>query len=358
MRPALTILAVATIAAASATVSGCLADLPEPSFIDDVRILAIRSEPPEVGAGDTVALTSLVVDPLGRDMTFAWYACIVVDEGQGFFGGGSETSTSGGNGTPLSTDPYGGSCQRRFEAGEKFAQSLGTQSSASLTIPADMFDTDEALKLAYSIPEGLEIPAEVKDGFLGIAGVNYTVSLVVEVDGRRIEAQKRVNVSVPSLLPDNAANLNPTGLALHAARKDDTTTTPTTGTPLTAGACLANALTFEPGTGYTLTPLNVPDPQPKYVVLLAGTTTEAPFEIQTVDETSFYSFFATKGALKKPISKAPGAPSNTWTFSAEDSGEADLWVVVRDGRGGVEFCHSHVTIGPAAEVPEGTGGRQ
>ncbi len=355
---ALTILAVATISGAATMTSGCLADLPEPSFIDDLRILAVRSEPPEVGAGDTVALEALVVDPLDRDMTFAWYACIVVDEGQGFFGGGSETSTSGGNGTPLSTDPYGGSCQRRFEAGEKFAQSLGTQSTASLTIPADMFDTDEALKLAYSIPEGLEIPAEVKDGFLGIAGVNYTVSLIVEVDGRRIEAQKRVNVSVPSILPDNAANLNPTGLALHVARKDDDTTAPTTGAPLTEGACFSNAITFEPGTAYTLTPLNVPDPQPKYVVLLAGTTTDAPFEIQTVEETSFYSFFATKGALKKPISKAPGSPTNTWTFGAEDTGEADFWVVLRDGRGGIGFCHSQVSIGASAIVSEGTGGRQ
>ncbi len=338
--------------------SGCLADLPEPSFIDDLRILAIRAEPPEVSAGDTVALQALVVDPLGRDMTFAWYACIVVDEGQGFFGGGGETSTSGGNGTPLSTDPYGGSCQRRFEAGEKFAQSLGSQSTASLTIPADMFETDEALKLAYSIPSGLEIPAEVKDGFLGIAGVNYTVSLIVEVDGRRIEARKRVNVSVPSALPDNAANLNPSGLALHVAKRDDAVVAPTTGAPLVAGGCFSNAITFEAGTTYTLSPLNVPDPQPKYVVLLAGTTTDAPFEIQTVEETSFYSFFATKGALKKPISKAPGSPSNTWKFGAEDRGAADLWVVLRDGRGGIEFCHSPITIGASAEVPEGTGGQR
>jgi len=330
---------------AALTLAACLEDLPSPTVVDDFRILAVRSEPPEVGPGTTVQLDALVVDPEGRSATFSWYACIVVDQGQGFFGGGSETSTSGGDGTPLSNDPYGGSCERRFAAGERFAQSLGNGPSASLTIPADLFADDVALKLAYSLPEDLTIPAEVKAGFLGIAGVNYTVSLVIDVDGRRIEAQKRVNVSTPSLLSDNAANLNPVDLALHVTDKDNADAAPTTGPAPADGRCfLANSLTFEAGHRYALTPVNIANPQPKYVVLLAGTTTDAAFELQTVDETSFYSFFATRGSLKKPISKSPGQPANDWSFAADDSGPADLWVVVRDGRGGATWCHETITI--------------
>ncbi len=321
----------------------------------------MRAEPPEVGPAPTVALDALIVDPLGRSATLSWYACIVVEQGQGFFGGGSETSTSGGDGTPLSSDPYGGSCERRFAAGEPFAQSLGTAPSASLTIPADIFADDSALKLAYSIPEELTIPEEVKAGFLGIAGVNYTVSLIVEIDGRRIEAQKRVNVSTPSLLPDNAANLNPTGLAIHVADKADDAQRPLPDAPAPAedGGCfIADALRVR--RPLPLTPVNIPNPQPKYVVLLAGTTTDAAFDIQTIEETSFYSFFATRGSLKKPISKAPGQPQNEWSFAAGDAGPADLWVVLRDGRGGAAWCHESVTVvppgSPQQSVPEGTGG--
>jgi|GEM_PF-994566 len=347
--------------ACAGTLGACLDTLPNPSLVDDLRILAVQSEPPEVGPGATVALDALVIDPEARAATFAWYACIVVEQGQGFFGGGSETTTSGGGGTPLSSDPYGGSCERRFAAGERFAQSLGTAPTASLTIPADLFADDVALKLAYALPEALTIPAEVKAGFLGIAGINYTVSLIVASDGRRIEAQKRVNVSVPSLLPDNAPNLNPAGLALHVTARADATAAPTTAPAPAAGRCfVANSVAFESGGKYALTPLNIPDPQPKYVVLLAGTTTDAAFDIQTLEETSFYSFFATKGSLKKPISKAPGQPQNQWSFASDDVGPAELWVVLRDGRGGAAWCHEAITIvppsAPPQSVPEGTGG--
>lgn len=333
--------------------AACLEDLPSPSLIDDLRVLAIRAEPPEVEPGDTVALESLVVDPRGRPIRYAWYACIVVDQGQGFFGGSNETATSGGDGTPLTTDPYGGSCQRRFEAGDRFARALGSAPSATLEIPADLFDDDEALKIAYSLPEDLEIPTAVKSGFLGIAGVNYTVSLVAEVDGRTIETQKRVNVSLPSSLADNDPNLNPSELAFHVADDEGPpATAPTTAEVPPAGRCfIAGAPPLVAGRRYRLTPVNIPDPQPKYAVLLAGTTTDEVFEIQTVEETTFYSWFSTRGSLKKPISKAPGEPVNTWSFGDDAAGPADFWVVVRDGRGGVAWCHEPLTILPPGGAP-------
>lgn len=332
--------------------AACLEDLPSPSVVDDLRVLAVKAEPAEASPGDSVALEALVVDPLARPVRYAWYACVVVEQGQGFFGGGSETSSSGGDGTPLSTDPYGGSCQRRFEAGERFAQSLGSAPTATLAIPADFLSDDEALRTAYDLPEDLVIPELVKQSFLGVAGVNYTVSLVVEVDGRRIETQKRVNVSLPSSLPDNAPNTNPDALAFHVARAGEGGTPPTQGPIPEDGRCLSEATPpIVAGQRYTLTPLNVPDPQPKYVVLLAGTTTDQPFDIQTVDETLFYSWFSTAGSLKKPISKAPGQPFNEWRLDPDDAGSTDLWIVVRDGRGGTAWCHQPVTVLPPGGAP-------
>ena len=325
--------------------TACLEDLPSPSVIDDLRVLAIKAEPAEVSPGDTVELQALVVDPLTRPPRYAWYACVVVEQGQGFFGGGSETSTSGGEGTPLSTDPYGGSCEKRFLAGERFAQSLGSAPTATLQVPDDFLADDEALKLAFGLPEDLTIPEVVKESFLGIAGVNYTVTLVVEVDGNRVETQKRVNVSLESSLEDNAPNTNPEGLAMHVARAVEHVTPPTEAPLPENGQCFAaGAPPIVAGERYALTPLNIPDPQPKYVVLLAGTTTDQPFEVQTVEETLFYSWFSTAGALKKPVSKAPGQPDNEWSLAPDDAGLVELWIVARDGRGGTAWCYQPVTV--------------
>lgn len=343
-----TTLGLLVIATLGLSHAACLESLPSPSRVDDLRVLAIRAEPPEVPPGASVALDALVVDPQARPLRYAWYACVVPEQGRGFFGGGTETSTSGGNGTPLSDDPYGGSCQRRFEAAAPFAMKLGEGPTATLPVPADLFDTDDALRLAYSLPDNVEITDDVKAGFLGIAGVNYTVTLVVEADGRTIETAKRVNISLDSVLANNERNQNPSGLAFHLALKSDEVTAPSSAPAPTDGSCLlAGAPPLVAGERYRLSPVNLPDPQPEYAVLLGGSTTDAPFELQQIDETSFFSWFSTSGSLQKSVSKAPGEPLNEWSFDIDETGPVDFWVVVRDGRGGVWWCHEQRLVTPA-----------
>lgn len=337
--------ALATLASA-----GCDDGLPSVTEVTDLRVLAVRAEPPEVAPGQSVALDALVVDPQGRAPTsIKWYACIVPDSGTGFFGGSSETSTSGGDGTPLATDGYGGSCEKRALAGEPFTLLLGEGPTATLDVPADLLDTDAALKAAYGLPEDLEIPAEAELGLLGIAGVNYTVAMVIELDGQHLETQKRVNVSLDSPLPDNARNLNPTGLTMHIAATADHVTPQLQSDVPADGHCLLDpSFTLAPDARYRLTPVNVPDPMEPYVVLLAGSTaTGRAFDVQTIRETYFYSFFSTSSGLAKEISKAPGEPATDWHIPADATGPIDLWVVLRDGRGGVAWCHDRLTVTPA-----------
>ena len=59
------------------------ADLPAASFIDKLRVLAVRAEPPEVAPGETTALDLLAVEPLvqqldggaAEPLTAVWLAC-------------------------------------------------------------------------------------------------------------------------------------------------------------------------------------------------------------------------------------------------------------------------------------------
>ncbi|MCC6621062.1 MAG: hypothetical protein IT385_07390 [Deltaproteobacteria bacterium] len=328
----------------------CDDPLPEAWQVDGFRVLAVRAEPPEVAPGTTVELDALVVDPTGGPPPrMTWYACIMPEAGVGFFGGSSETSSSGGEGTPLSTDPYGGSCAARALAGEPFTELLGEGPTATLEVPSDLLDDDRALKQAYGLDEDLEIPAEVQFAFLGIAGVNYTVSLVTELPGgERLESMKRVNVSQESLVEDNARNLNPTDLAVHIAVAALDVTPPATAPTPADGACFTEpGFVVVPGERYALNPINVPSPQTKYAVLLPGLGTGEAFEVRTTEETYFYAFFTTVGSLAKEDSKAPGEPRNTWRIPKSAAGTADLWIVLRDGRGGVSWCHSAVPIGAA-----------
>jgi len=58
-------------------IAGCSSDLPAASFIDKLRVLAVRAEPPEVAPGDTTKLDVLAVEPIvhPRPLTAVWLAC-------------------------------------------------------------------------------------------------------------------------------------------------------------------------------------------------------------------------------------------------------------------------------------------
>ena len=43
---------------------GCSSDLPAASFIDKLRVLAVRASPPEIAPGETTTLDALTVEPL------------------------------------------------------------------------------------------------------------------------------------------------------------------------------------------------------------------------------------------------------------------------------------------------------
>jgi hypothetical protein len=79
MRALLTVAATLALLATGA----CSNDLPAASFIDKLRVLAVRAEPPEIAPGGTTALDLLAVEPrvqqldgaAPRPLTAVWLAC-------------------------------------------------------------------------------------------------------------------------------------------------------------------------------------------------------------------------------------------------------------------------------------------
>jgi hypothetical protein len=56
-------------------VSACYPTFESGSIIKDLRILAIKAEPPEPGPGDKITLSSLIADPKGKGFTPYWFIC-------------------------------------------------------------------------------------------------------------------------------------------------------------------------------------------------------------------------------------------------------------------------------------------
>src|SRR5207248_8036474 len=68
---------------ASLSIGGCSLVLPASSFIDKLRVLAVRAEPPEIAPAEASALDLVAVEPLvhqldgaaAAPLTAVWLAC-------------------------------------------------------------------------------------------------------------------------------------------------------------------------------------------------------------------------------------------------------------------------------------------
>jgi hypothetical protein len=231
--------------------AACADDLPKPEVIADLRILAVRAEPPEGAVGATVALDTLVVtvDPAAAiDRT--WWACVAA--------GGS---LDGPEACALTAPPTV-TCA---DAPEATACLLGSDATASYRLPAQALvgrAAGEAGQVFIILLAADPATTSVADCAGALVGATVP-------EGCRIAA-KRVAVSATAGTAGTAAapNTNPTvsGLTISGA---------------------AVAVTVPPGAA---------DPTP-----------DGP-------EALFLSWFVTTGAIDSFRTDATGAGlMNSWT---------------------------------------------
>ena len=307
----------------AACLSGCL-DLPDfesASIVTGPRVLAIIAEPPEIGPGETLALSILIAgveDPSETEVT--WRACGSFD---GFGGGGGaqygeEQPDEGCGGTALA-----------FDLGE----GLTAQLPGALT--ADLFDNLEVIAMTL----GTELPEGIVDQIRSSVGIAFLVEATVRAEGKMIRATKRVLISEN---PAPHTNPPPPQLmfgeqAVVADAEQPMRCVGADGRPVTAPTAsrveLAPFAAAEPGDA------GMPAEEPW---LETYNIINARGELKERTERAFYAWYTTAGSLDSGSTKSP-LRNNVWR-TPQMPGDYPLWLIVRDGHGGASACELTVRV--------------
>ncbi|HUU01963.1 MAG TPA: hypothetical protein VM425_11005 [Myxococcota bacterium] len=280
--------AVAKIVLASLVVlalAGCSSPFPPQTLVERLRILAIRAEPPEAGPLDVVTLDALVVDPAGdgRSLECNWAVCLV---DLGWAAG--DIDCPGGNSYPLEGD-----CQ-----------------GAAFNLPELVAWLEEQGYDINDLPQ--DLPPELMEDSLPLF-----VGLEVRAGDESTRGIKRVRVNLSGDQP----NTNPALTGLEAD-----------GEAVQTG----EVFTVELGVDVELTPLSDESTRQTY---------RRGEDEEDLLEDFLFSWFSTSGEFedRRTIldvdSKGRRLDINDWKLRGKYAfeGQAKLWLIVRDGRYGVDW---------------------
>jgi hypothetical protein len=286
--------------------------------VDRLRVLAVRAEPPEAAPGEVVALDLLLADPHapagGRPVTFLWIACATPPGTSS--AACSQLATQPGAlpdpGTGTATLPPCDDPEGSLAAGGLCL--LGTEPQASYAVPAGFLDgADPARDLTVIVTAA--------------AGATDAVGCLLQVVEEGV-LPLDCQVSYKSLRVSRAAapNHNPT---LSAVFLDD--------------ALLPEAAATSVGPGeHDLTVVAAEGAAEALSADDGGATTEALIVSWFLAAPDPEGTGRSPGTLDLSRTEIPG---DLQTYTApEAAGPVQLFVVVRDDRGGVGWLLRDLTV--------------
>ncbi len=322
------------------------------------RVAGIRANPAEIGLGETTELEALLVHPQGPrpDLGALWFACLESGNARGCLGA-DFGSILGGDGGGDDDDSAAADFDPRdlqFGVGDTFSYTAHGRFIEDAWAALDPEDRVEGLSVLISVNYVHATNDELQALVLELAsaaqsGDSETLTRLGDELGALLEgginAARRVVVSdktaeepdpvtcgVDTLLP----NSNPllTGLVLHTSEDG------------LDGGYPVGAVTFaQPGEELHLRPVLDPGAREDYLYINLDGVTECR------RETPYFAWMANAGSIDdtntfiadpEDLDELADRPkANTFTMpDRKDLQEpADLWVVVRDRRGGVAFGH-------------------
>jgi hypothetical protein len=329
---------------------GCAGEVPSPTLVDDLRVLAVRAEPPEVlvdrdGAAAEVRFQALVVDPRGPTMTWSWEFCPVE-----------------------STQTCADFAARRAEAPPEFQPVLDaarTEQRAGQSAPDP--ETRALGVDPFAVPIAGDLFAyHLKSSGLGLGNGSWVSAvLALQAGPETLQAQKRVVLNArdlsawnPELAPfgwqvcvpgdpaagclplaPRTANHNPEIAGLEVARSK---LADAPFAPLPAGP-----LTVAPGEVIRLRPVLAPGAEERYQTV---ESTLQGNDLVVVDHTeeAVISWFATAGKFgaEQTTAQLTRTLDNSFTVPATPppDGRISVYLVVRDQRGGVGWSTLELAV--------------
>lgn len=365
--------------AALAALAGCGPDFDPPSEVQKLRLLAVKAEPPEIGAGgdvaDRAAISALVADPAQyinttRSAMILHLACTPDPREPGgddctaieslrdpealsaLLAEAAAGSDGAGTGVVGGVSLAGiESCDGR---GPCVPATIGAGTAASTSLPAPVYVVPPELDLA-GLPEGtparisgvqvsvLSIliaasPDELLDGGVGGSGSGALDSFLSEREN--VISVKRIQIRGPEAR--DPPNVNPSVPGILAD-----------GAPLPADGSMAVA----PGAETRLSPRPpvIPvdalgQPLPEEIYQRYTRLDQYGQPVGTLSEEWLYSWFGTSGSFTYDRTRADEvctwtAPDGSQDEPLPPEGRAYLFLVVRDARGGIDWIVREVRVG-------------
>ena len=351
-------LAVATLGAGCSTFD-------DPSTVKDLRILAVRAEPPEVILKATaisdppatfalppIALTPLVADPRGggRPITVTVDACP----------NNPFAPTSPNNPNDPTGYPAGG-------ARTTVGSALCDATPARIRLATDV-DLATQPSIDAVLDPALVQAAFAHDLFPGPNGITYggfelgmpiVFQLTVRAGDETALAIKRAIVWGHAVRDDQTPNTTPAIPSVTAYdRRDEATAEPLPGAvvPLDEGAPLPvpdHGVWIDPG----------PALAEPYVTAVIDRATGAVVPFDVAREKLSYTFYATAGTFS-PLETSSEPPAGVTTTSrvhieskyepppkAQRPADVTIWIVVRDERGGASWISRSLSVPAAGSGP-------
>jgi hypothetical protein len=297
---------------------GCKPDLGSPaSLVAGLRILAVKTEPPEALAGTPVKSDLLAVDGNGRVMApVDWSLCLA-------------------HKPPAENNVVASSCARG--TGDLMAlPDNGLQANVMLPDNACALNGPDAPSVKPGEPPVRARDADITGGYYQPIGVKISAA----GETATAFALERITCNLPNVSVDVVKdfvkryhpNKNPVLLRLTA-----------NGGEVAPGAI--SAATLPPGQMVTFEAAWTPESRETFPVY-------EPVKMAIVDhaEELTVSWFATAGEFDRDRTgrteaETETAITNTWLAPAT-AGPVHLWVVLRDNRGGLDYREYLVTVGP------------
>jgi hypothetical protein len=327
-------------------VAGCAGDVPSPTLVEDLRVLAIRAEPPEllVDRGEMttasqVSFEALVVDPRGPSMVYEWRFCPVE-----------------------SSQTCGDFDRRRASAAAEFRPVLDATRAERRDGQSEPAG-DGALGVdafPVAIPAGLFAYHLATSG-LGLGNGSWVSAVLrLQAGSETLLAQKRVVLNARDLsawnpelatfgwqvctsepapgcvpLAPRTANRNPEITAIEVARS---------ASAEAPFAPAGSSLTLAPGEIIRLRPVLAPGAEERYQTVESALQGNHLVVVERSEE-PIASWFATAGKLgdEQTTRQLTKTLDNTFTAPVE-AGPISLYIVVRDQRGGVGWAALTVLV--------------